>query len=147
MCKYFFILAFLLVGCSNGDNGGTVTGTQDVPPIVEPPTIEPPILLSTYNFEISGLGEGPDLMVDFGGQLKQNSMGEAAVITVLVQPAHHRQWHHLTVCSTLDGVVRAGRIDRRRQLTDSRGGEQHPWTQCEATPTSLESYRDRHDAV
>lgn len=68
MCKYFFILAFLLVGCSNGDNGGKVTDTQDVPPIIEPPIIEPPIFLSSYNFEIGGLGQGPDLFVDVGGQ-------------------------------------------------------------------------------
>jgi len=61
------ISALLVTGCgsSGGDDAGMVVDTPDVSPI-----IEPPIILSTYNFEIGGLGQGPDLFVDVGGQFE-----------------------------------------------------------------------------
>jgi hypothetical protein len=59
--------AVLLSGCSNsgGGDAGMVADTPDVLPVTEPP-----IILSTYNFEIGGLGQGPDFFVDVGGQVE-----------------------------------------------------------------------------
>ena len=56
------ISAALLTGCgsSGGDDGGVVVDPVDLPPII----------LSTYNFEIGGLGQAPDLLVDAGGQFE-----------------------------------------------------------------------------
>ena len=61
------ISALLVTGCgsSGGDDAGMVVDTPDVSPV-----IEPPIILSTYNFEIGGLGQGSDLFVDVGGQFE-----------------------------------------------------------------------------
>ena len=68
--RFLFLLgisAVLLTGCgsSGDDDAGMVADTPDVLPV-----IEPPIILSTYNFEIGGLDEGPDLFVDAGGQFE-----------------------------------------------------------------------------
>jgi hypothetical protein len=56
------ISALLVTGCgsSGGDDAGMAVDTVEVPPII----------LSTYNFEIGGLGQGPDLLVDAGGQFE-----------------------------------------------------------------------------
>ena len=61
------ISALLVTGCgsSGGDNAAIVLDTPDISP-----AIEPPIILPTYNFEIGGLGQGPDLFVDVGGQFE-----------------------------------------------------------------------------
>jgi hypothetical protein len=61
------ISALLVTGCgsSGGDDAGMVVDTPDDTPIIEPLTI-----LSTYNFEIGGLGQGQDLFVDAGGQFE-----------------------------------------------------------------------------
>jgi len=53
------ISAVLPTGCG-GDDGGMVFDTSNPPPIILP----------TYNFEIGGLSQGPDLFVDAGGQFE-----------------------------------------------------------------------------
>jgi len=61
------ISTLLVTGCggSGGDNAGIVVDTPDAPPV-----IESPIILPMYNFEIGGVGQGPDLFVDVGGQFE-----------------------------------------------------------------------------
>ena len=54
------ISAALMTGCGDGGDDGVVIGELDLPPIILP----------TYNFEIGGLGQGPDLLIDAGGQFE-----------------------------------------------------------------------------
>lgn len=63
------ISALLVTGCggSSGDDSGTGI-IVDTPPVS--PVIEPPTFLSTYDFEIGALDQGPDLLVYFGGQFE-----------------------------------------------------------------------------
>ena len=67
MRRYFFILAFLLVGCSSGDVDEFVAPDAADPP---PTALPPPTILPTYNFEIGGVQEGTDTTVYVGGQLQ-----------------------------------------------------------------------------
>ena len=60
-----FSIEFWLVDAA-GDSSDPVTAQFHVVATVD----VPPIILSTYNFEIGGLGQGPDLIVDAGGQFE-----------------------------------------------------------------------------
>ena len=67
MRRYFFILAFLLTGCSSGDVDEFVAPD----PVDPPPTANPPpTILPIYNFEIGGVQGGTDMTVDVGGQFQ-----------------------------------------------------------------------------
>ena len=75
MRKTFLISVLLLVGCSFNDGNEYAIDNPDTgqaPPDTgqAPPPPGPPIILSYYNSEIGGLGEGPDLIVDAGGQFE-----------------------------------------------------------------------------
>ena len=73
MRRYFFILAFLMVGCSSGDVDELVArDAATSPPTADPPPAAdvPPTILPTYNFEIGGVQAGPDMTVDIGGQFQ-----------------------------------------------------------------------------
>ena len=64
MRRFFFILAFLLVGCSSGDVDEFVAPETADPP---PTAVPPPTILPIYNFEIGGVQAGTDMTVDVGG--------------------------------------------------------------------------------
>lgn len=61
------ISALLVAGCgsSSGDDAGMVDDRPPVSPVAESPTFLP-----TYNFEIGGVAQGPDLFADVGGQFE-----------------------------------------------------------------------------
>lgn len=76
--KLFWLVlgAGLLGGCGGGSDDETGT---------EPP-VPPPTILSTYNFEISGVQEGTDMTVDIGNQLQVGvDLGDTLLGTLNLQ--------------------------------------------------------------